>query len=120
MVGLLEFDGYNLSDITSYRNQSSVANVPLLNVTMDGFDGTAGGNNIEVALDIEMVSSIAPGLAQIIVYEAGPNGVANDILNRMATDNLARQLSASWTYPTDAATEQIFLQFAAQGQAYFN
>ena len=120
MVGLLEFDGYYPSDIASYRNQSAVANVPVLDVTMDGFDGTPGGNNVEVALDIELLSSIAPGLAQIIVYEAGPNGVANDILNRMATDNLARQLSASWTFPTDATTEQIFLQFAAQGQAFFN
>jgi uncharacterized repeat protein (TIGR01451 family) len=46
--------------------------------------------------------------------------MADDILNRMATDNLARQLSASWTYPIEATTEQIFLQFAAQGQAYFN
>ena len=120
MVGLLEFDGYYLDDITSYRNQSSVANVPILNVTMDGFDGTPSGNNIEVALDIEMVSSVAPGLSQILVYEAGPSGVANDILNRMATDNLARQLSASWTYPIDPTTEQIFREFAAQGQAYFN
>jgi uncharacterized repeat protein (TIGR01451 family) len=122
MVGLLEFEGYYLADIIAYRSQASVANVPLINVTMDGFDGTPGGNNVEVALDIELVSSIAPGLSQIIVYEAGPapNGLANDVLNRMATDNLAKQLSASWTFATDATTEQIFLQFAAQGQAYFN
>lgn len=120
MVGLLEFDGYYPSDIAAYRNQSGVANVPVLDVTMDGFDGSPGGNNVEVALDIELLSSMAPGLAQIIVYEAGPSGTANDILNRMATDNLARQLSASWTFPTDATTEQILLQFAAQGQTFFN
>lgn len=120
MLGLLEFDGYYQSDITSYENQSSVANVPIINVTMDGFDGTPGSNNVEVALDIEMASSIAPGLSAILAYEAGPAGLADDILNRMATDNLARQLSASWTFPVDSATEQIFQQFAAQGQSYFN
>ncbi len=38
----------------------------------------------------------------------------------MATDALARQLSSSWTYPIDAETEQIFQQFAAQGQSFFN
>src|SRR5262249_27848294 len=36
------------------------------------------------------------------------------------TDNLAKQLSASWTFPTSAATDQIFQEFAAQGQSYFN
>jgi uncharacterized repeat protein (TIGR01451 family) len=120
MVGLLEFDGYYPADITSYWSQSSVPALPIIMVTMDGYDGTPSSNNVEVALDIEVVSSMAPGLAAIVVYEAGPAGVANDVLNRMATDNLARQLSASWTFPIDATTEQIFLQFAAQGQSYFN
>src|SRR5947209_18725049 len=64
-----------------------------------------------------MCASMAPGLSAIIVYE-GQSG--NDILNRMATDNLAKQLSASWTFGIDATTEQIFQQFAAQGQSYFN
>src|SRR5262249_48308091 len=47
--------------------------------------------------------------------------VPNDVLNRMATDNLARQLSCSWTFgkPLDPARHQIYLQFAAQGQAIF-
>ncbi|HZQ48434.1 MAG TPA: LamG-like jellyroll fold domain-containing protein, partial [Verrucomicrobiae bacterium] len=38
----------------------------------------------------------------------------------MATDNLAKQLSASWGYPIDANSDQIFLQYAAQGQSFFN
>ena len=120
MVGLLEFDGYYPSDIASYQSQTSEPSVPLIDVTLDGFDGTPAGNNPEVSLDIEMVSAMAPGLSAIIVYEGGPGGLADDILNRMATDNLARQLSSSWTFSIDATTEQIFLQFAAQGQTYFN
>lgn len=120
MVGLLEFDGYYLADIASYESQAALPNVPLINVNMDGFDGTPGANNEEVALDIEMVASMAPGLSGIIVYQAGVNGMGNDVINRMATDNLAKQLSSSWTYPSDPTTDQIFLELAAQGQTYFN
>ena len=76
-----------------------------------------GDANGEVSLDIEMAISMAPGLNQILVYEGS---TTDDILNRMATDNIAKQIGASWTYPIDAATEQIFQQFASQGQSYFN
>jgi len=119
-VGLLQFDGYYLTDITNYEAQAGLSNVALTNVLLDGYDGTPGAAVSEVSLDIEMVVSMAPGLSQIVVYEAGPSGNGNDILTRMATDNLAKQLSASWTFGTDAYTSQIFQQFAAQGQSYFN
>ena len=116
-VALLEFDGYYAADITRYTRAARVANVPLINVLLDGVTGSPGANNIEVALDIEMAGAMAPGLSALIVYE-GLFG--NDILNRMATDNLAKQISASWSFPIGATTSQIFQQFAAQGQAYFN
>ena len=44
----------------------------------------------------------------------------DDILNAMAASNQVKQLSASWSYPVDPITEQIFQQFAAQGQSFFN
>jgi len=71
-------------------------------------------------MDIELAISMAPGLSQVIVYEA-PNDAAygNDLLNRIATDNLAKQLSCSWGLGINASTEQIFRQFAAQGQSFF-
>ena len=73
--------------------------------------------NVEVTLDIMMAAYMAPGATNIIVYE-GTNW--NDVLNRMATDNLASQLSSSWAYsPTNATTEQIFKQMVAQGQSLF-
>ena len=120
-VGLLEFDGYYANDITSYESQAGLPNVPLSNVLLDGFNGSPGGANIEVALDIEMAVAMAPGLSKVIVYEAGPNGFPNDILNRMASDNSARQLSSSWSWSggPSSTTDNIFLQFAAQGQSFF-
>ncbi|MEI9960603.1 MAG: protease pro-enzyme activation domain-containing protein [Limisphaerales bacterium] len=119
-VGLVQFDGYHLSDITNYTSQTGLPDVPLVNVLLNGFDGTPGDNNSEVCLDIEMAIAMAPGLSNIIVYQAGPFGIPNSVLNRMATDNLAKQLSSSWTWsPFDSAAEQIFQQFAAQGQSFF-
>ncbi|HVM47815.1 MAG TPA: immunoglobulin domain-containing protein [Candidatus Acidoferrum sp.] len=116
-VGLLEFDGYYTNDITAYKAQAGVPDVPISTVLLDGFDGTPDGGNIEVALDIDMAIAMAPGLSSVIVYE----GLLTDsLLNRMATDDLAKQLSASWTYSIDAISEQVFQQFAAQGQSFFN
>jgi hypothetical protein len=119
-VALAEFDGYYSNDIVAYQTQAGLPSVTISNVLLDGFNGSAGPNADEVSLDIEMVISMAPSIAQVISYEAGPNGLGDDVLNRMATDNLAQQLSSSWTLPTDQTTSQIFRQFAAQGQSYFN
>ena len=120
IVGLLEFDGYYANDITTYENAAGLPAVTVANVLLDGFNGSAGSNNVEVALDIEMAISMAPGLSKVIVYEAGPTGNPNDILNRMVTDNQAKQLSSSWGWlPFDPTTDKIFQEFAAQGQSFF-
>ena len=121
-LGLLEFDGYYTNDIAAYESRGDLPNLMVTNVLLDGFLGTPGTNNFEVALDIELALSMAPGLSKLIVYEVGPQGVADDGLNRMATDNLAKQLSSSWLWGTgdDPIADQIFQQFAAQGQSFFN
>jgi uncharacterized repeat protein (TIGR03803 family) len=62
---------------------------------------------------------MAPGVSQVLVYEGT---TPNDVLNRMATDDLARQLSCSWgnfSPALDTNREQIYEQFAAQGQTMF-
>ena len=43
----------------------------------------------------------------------------NDVLNRMATDDLANQLSCSYIMDINTSTVQIFQQYAAQGQSFF-
>jgi hypothetical protein len=123
-VGLLQFDGYTASDIAYYESLAGLPSVTLSNVLLDGFSGTPTGyGEIEVSLDIEMAISMAPGLSKVIVYEAGPYGNWHDILNRMATDNLAKQLSCSWYSPgagADPVADQIFQQMAAQGQSFYS
>lgn len=117
-IGLLELDNYYREDISQYADLAGLPQVPLTNVLVNGFNRPPGPNNGEAALDIEMAISMAPGLSSVLVYEGSQ---ANDILNRMATDNAARELSSSWSFgqPVDATRGQIFQQFAAQGQSFF-
>lgn len=123
-IALVEFDGYFTGDINEYENRFGRTNVPLQNVLIDGFGGapTGNGGEVEVSLDIEMVISIAPALANVVVYEGDPNNFhPNDVLNRIATDDSAQQVSSSWTWTggPETTTDQIFQQMALQGQTYF-
>ena len=121
IVGLVEFDGYHANDITNYEQQAGLSAVPLQNVFVDGYNGSAGSGNSEVCLDIEVAISLAPALSEVIVYEA-PNGSPwVDILNRIANDDAANQISCSWGGGgPDPTAEQIFQEMAAQGQSFFN
>jgi uncharacterized repeat protein (TIGR03803 family) len=118
MVGLFELDGYFPGDIIAYESLAGLPNVPVTNILVGSFNGAPGPQNAEVALDIEMVIAMAPGLSAVLVYEGK---TPNDVLNRMATDNLAKQLSSSWGFgsQTDSNREQILQEFAAQGQSFF-
>jgi hypothetical protein len=91
------------------------------------------GAEPEVALDIETVASMAPGAA-IRVYSEDqssptnapgtPNVAYNPdlILQSMADENLAKVLSSSWQWidlAQDTSLPNYFLQFAVQGQSFF-
>jgi len=118
VVGLLEFNsGFFQSDITAYKTLAGLPNVPVQPVLLDGYGGGLGDAPDEVSLDIEMAISMAPGLSKVLVYEGE---VTDDILSAMAANSQVKQFGASWSYPIDATSEQIFKQFAAQGQSFFN
>ncbi|HTI98743.1 MAG TPA: protease pro-enzyme activation domain-containing protein [Dongiaceae bacterium] len=124
-VALVQFEGYYPDDIASYEALAGRTSVPLTNILINGFSGTPAGTggDVEVTLDIDMVIAMAPGVDLIMVYEGDPfNFHPNDVLNQIATDNAARQVSCSWGWKggPNATTEQIFQQMAAQGQSFFN
>jgi subtilase family serine protease len=123
-VGLLEFDGYDMSDVTaSFAGQHN--SVPIQNELLDGASAGSDGDDGEQVLDIVQAASIAPGMSQIRVYIAPGTsqiGVGDvDIFNDMATENIAKQLSCSWGWNPDdtAQLDPIFEEFAAQGQTLF-
>jgi len=126
-VALVEFDTYYASDITSYlalaNGGLANTNVTVIPVGIDQPTNTTPGSaNIEVALDIDMAICMAPGLSNVIVYEA-PNTAsstpADDMFNRIATDNLAHQISSSWSGFTDATILQDIQEYAIQGRSFF-
>jgi len=128
-LGLFELDGYTTSDITAYEAQFGLPNIALQNVLVDGFNGvpSSGNGPAEVTLDIELQQALAPNASQILVYEA-PNSEAGviDAYNKIATDNLAKEISTSWgeaeIYPGSTvlqAENTAFQQMAAQGQSIF-
>ena len=125
IVGLLEFDGYYASDISAYETAAGYSSMPLQTVLLDGFDGTPtrgpDSGNGEVSLDIEMAVAMAPRLSKIVVFEGGPDGLQNDILNAMAASNQIKQLSCSWGWGggPSTTTDNIFKEMATQGQSFF-
>ena len=120
-VGLFEFGPYNVSDVENYFNSiGQPLNVSIVNVLLNGVSGTCGSgcDDGEEVIDIEQAVSMAPGLKAIYVYE-GSSDVS--ILNQMAVDNIAKQLSCSfgWLPADPSSDEPIFQEFAAQGQNLF-
>ncbi|HEU5400129.1 MAG TPA: Ig-like domain repeat protein [Terriglobales bacterium] len=120
-VGLLEFGGYRLSDVNlTFNNAGQAYSVPINNVLIDGATPAAGSDDTEQVLDIAQAISMAPGLSQVRVY-IGVNGHDADIFNSMATENICKQLSVSWSWAPDdpSSDDSIFQEFAAQGQSIF-
>jgi hypothetical protein len=120
VVGLLEFSGYYQADITNYERTIGLSRfVPLNNIIVGG-NNPSTQNNAEVALDIEVAIAMAPGLSQVVVYEEKYINPSS-ILSRMANDNIAKQMSSSWTWSGGPSTtvDSAFKQMAAQGQTFF-
>jgi len=147
-IGLFELFGFNPQDIMDYEDEAGISPyVNVQPVLIDGASGDSADADyiddpgfldyaFEVTGDIEMSIAMAPGLSSVLVYEGptpmdlppmGTNYVQdsettdqiNDVLNRMATDDLAQQLSCSYGFDINLSTVQIFQQFAAQGQSFF-
>ena len=122
-VGMLEFGGYEMADVTGDEGGVSYS-VPIVNVPVDGASAT-GTDDGEQALDIAQAIGMAPGLSSVRVYIAPATssiGVGDvDIFNQMAIDNISKSLSCSWGWnPDDTSSDDpIFQEFQAQGQTLF-
>lgn len=125
-TAIFELDGYKGTDVNQYLSNYGLGSAKYSNVLVDGATNTAGAGAIEVELDMEVISAIAPGATQKIYI--GPNSTTgvNDTYNKIVTDNTAKVTSISWGLCESssgnselAALDTIFAQGAAQGQAFF-
>ncbi|MGO8700130.1 MAG: protease pro-enzyme activation domain-containing protein [Limisphaerales bacterium] len=118
MIGLMEFGPYYTNDIITYEKQAGLSSaIVISNIFLDGvtLPPPAGLDAGEQALDIEMSISMAPG-ATVLFYGGE---IVNDILGRLASDNLAKQISCSFGFGINSTSEQLYQEFVAQGQNYF-
>ena len=121
-VGILELDGYIDSDIKMYEQKNGIPNVPLQNVYLNGYTG--GSPNEESAADIELVISMAPGIAKVIIYgvsynHAGIIDVLNEMANPTKGEPLPYQITTSYYFFYDKNVYDALARLAMQGQALF-
>ncbi len=126
-LGLLEFLGTDLADVTTYyRNVGQTNNVPITLLSTDGtstscVDTPAGGNcdDTEQTLDITQALGMAPGLSSLTLYVGS---VDTAMISAMTTHNpLPTTIGCSWGWtPADPSTlNPYFQKMAAQGQNFF-
>jgi hypothetical protein len=121
-IGLFGLN-FNLSDVEAYFSSIGQPFNPSVVITdsIDGYDTSCPVSSCddgEPIADIVQSLSMAPGVNAVIEYEAS-NDV--DTFTQMATDDIAKQLSASvgWLPADPTSDEPIFEEFAAQGQNLF-
>jgi kumamolisin len=130
-LGLFEFAGVDLSDLTTYyKNVGQTNNVPITLKSVDtqstSCDETTC-DDTEQIIDMTQALGMAPGLSSLVVYigTGALSGQTLDdagIFNAMATASpLNAQLSCGWEWtPADSTTDDVyFKEFAAQGQNLF-
>ena len=96
----------------------------MTNILVDG--GSGGGIDAEVTLDIELALALAPQVRFTFTKALTRGQGVLDTYNRIATDNIAKQVSTSWGLGEDEAGSKLFKlrmlffkQMAAQGQTIY-
>jgi len=115
-AGTINFGGYYQSDVRRYQDSNSIPRIPIVEELLDGVTSITNGASGEEPLDLEMLSAMAPGLEALYFYR----GTSIDtMLSAIASDNVAKQIGASWSYGISGNTDNLLQQLAAQGITFF-
>ncbi|MEU6480404.1 protease pro-enzyme activation domain-containing protein [Streptomyces sp. NPDC047017] len=120
-VGLVEFDGFNQSDVNGWASHFGLGGIPYKVVPVDGGISSVG-DPLEANMDIDAVAAFAPKASQL-VYEAPNTDAAwTDMMARIASDNAIDVLTTSWGNGESCASSSLissshdsFNQLALQG-----
>lgn len=123
-LGLLEFLGTDLADLTTYyKNVGQTNSVPITLLSTDGTSisctAASGCDDTEQTLDMTQALGMAPGLASLVMY-IGSTDTA--MISAMTSHNpLPTTIGCSWGWtPADPTTlDPFFKRMAAQGQNFF-
>src|SRR5208283_2776775 len=123
-LGLFEYYGTDLADLTTYyKNAKQTNNVPVTLLSTDGTSTScvykSGCDDTEQTLDMTQALGMAPGLASLTMY-VGSTDTA--IISSMTTHSpLPTTIGCSWGWtPADPTTlDPYFEKMAAQGQNFF-
>jgi subtilase family serine protease len=126
-LGLFEYEGTDLADLTTYfKNVGQTNSVPVTLLSTDGTSTSCvytrkGGDcdDTEQTLDMTQAIGMAPGLASLVMY-IGSTDTA--IISAMTTHSpLPTTIGCSWGWTPDDPTtlDPYFEKMAAQGQTFF-
>ena len=123
-LGLFEYLGTDLADLTTYYTNAKQTNtVPITLLSTDGTSTScvykSGCDDTEQTLDMTQALGMAPGLNSLVMY-IGSTDTA--IISAMTTHNpLPTTIGCSWGWtPADPKTlDPYFQKMSAQGQNFF-
>ena len=123
-LGLFEYEGTDLADLTTYyTNVKQTNNVPVSVISVDGTSAScvkkSGCDDTEQTLDMTQALGMAPGLASLVMYVGSTD---TTIISAMTTHNpLPMTIGCSWGWtPVDPSSlDPYFEKMAAQGQTFF-
>ena len=122
-LGLLEYYGTDLADLTTYfKNVGQTNNVPITLLSTDGTSTSCtypSCDDGEQNLDMTQAIGMAPGLASLTMYVGSTD---TSIISAMTTHSpLPTTIGCSWGWtPADPTTlDTYFQKMAAQGQNFF-
>jgi kumamolisin len=122
-IGLLEYYGYDIYDLTAYyTNAGQTMTATVTGISTDGTSLSCtypSCDDTEQILDMTQALGMAPGITTLYVYVGSSDSA---ILGAMTTHTpLPAQLSCSWGWsPADPSTDDpYYKKMAAQGQSFF-
>ena len=117
-IGILELGGgYNASDLSAYFSKLGIHEPQVTAISVDGAvnsPGNPNGADGEVALDIEVAGSIAPGAHIAVYFTTNTNRGFHDALTTALHDTAngpPSVISISWGSPESNYTAQALTAF---------
>jgi kumamolisin len=109
IIAIIELGGgYTTSDLTTYFSGLGMAVPSITSVSVDGVTNTPGGAaDAEVALDIQVAGSVAPGASQLVYFAPNTDqGFLDAISNAAHATPAPTAMSISWGQSEDTWTAQ--------------